>query len=129
MSFEILGVALILGALAMWVSKRGVNTHLKRVWDDDTGDPIDDTDRRMANGIYDQAFSIIESAIEKEPNRHDLKFKGAEVLFVWGKYDKFLEFVRKHQQELMASPDWSRVCILGAEACPNEPLFAIKDDE
>jgi len=100
-------------------------TLLREISGEDTGEPIDDADRRMAYGAYEDALAVIESAIAAEPRRPDLKFKALEILFVWGNGEKFLACANKFQRDLKASDDWSRVCIMGAEICPNERLFDV----
>src|SRR6202007_1690317 len=73
----------------------------------DQGDPLAEADFHMAYGLYDQAADLIRIAINREPNRRDLKLKLLEVFFVWGNKEQFLAAAR----ELAATP---------AEAAPGE---------
>jgi hypothetical protein len=90
----------------------------------DIGEPLHDADRRMADGNYTEAFALIESAINEEPTRSDLKLKLLEVLFVWGDSDRFLAFAKKFRGTLEDSNGWVRVRVMGAEICPNERMFS-----
>ena len=117
-------------ARAIWLLNRDAKnlgepskSVLLKLKDEDTGEPISDADRRMACGAYQDALSVIELAIVAEPNRSEFKFKALEILFVWGNAEKFLAFAKEHQHDLEASNEWSRVCIMGTEMCPNERLF------
>ena len=56
----------------------------------DQGDPLAEADFHMAYGLYDQAADLVRIAIQREPERRDLKLKLLEVFFVWGNKEQFL---------------------------------------
>lgn len=92
----------------------------------DQHDAISEADFHLSYGLYDQAAEIIKSAIERQPERHDLKLKLAEIYFVSGNKDAFVVVA----QELYATRDlapvgeWDKVLIMGKQLLPDHPLFA-----
>jgi len=90
---------------------------------EDTGNPIEDADRRMVYGAYEDAAALVESAILSEPGRTDLKAKLLEVLFVWGETERFLASVEQYDSELRKTPHWTKVRVMGEQLCPDEQLF------
>jgi pilus assembly protein FimV len=90
------------------------------------GDPLAEADFHMAYGLYDQAADLVQIALQREPDRRDLRLKLLEVFFVWGNKDRFLQSAR----ELSASRDqalpgeWEKVLIMGRQIAPEDPLFA-----
>ncbi|MFO1469199.1 MAG: FimV/HubP family polar landmark protein [Steroidobacteraceae bacterium] len=92
----------------------------------DQGDPLAEADFHMAYGLYDQAADLVRIALEREPDRRDLKLKLLEIYFVWGNKDLFLQSAK----DLYASRDkapageWDKILIMGKQICPDEPLFA-----
>ena len=135
LTYLVVALVIVFVVRAIWLSNRDAKnlgepseSLLLKLKEEDIGDPISDADRRMAHGAYNEALSIIESAIVAEPSRSELQFKALEILFVWGDGEKFLAVAKEHQHDLEASNEWSRVCILGAEICPNELLFVASSD-
>ena len=61
----------------------------------DQGDPLAEADFHMAYGLYDQAADLVRIAIQREPDRRDLKLKLLEVFFVWGNKEQFLTMARE----------------------------------
>ena len=57
----------------------------------DQGDPLAEADFHMAYGLYDQAADLVRIALEREPDRRDLRLKLLEIYFVWGNKDAFLQ--------------------------------------
>lgn len=92
----------------------------------DQGDPLAEADFHMAYGLYDQAADLIRLAVAREPQRRDLKLKLAEVFFVWGNKDEFLNTARElHATEAAGAPgDWDKVVIMGKQIAPEDALFA-----
>jgi pilus assembly protein FimV len=92
----------------------------------DQGDPLAEADFHMAYGLYDQAADLVRIALEREPDRRDLRLKLLEIYFVWGNKDAFLQTAK----ELAASRDrapageWDKIVIMGKQICPGDPLFA-----
>jgi pilus assembly protein FimV len=92
----------------------------------DQADPLAEADFHMAYGLYDQAAEIIKKAVEREPDRYDLRRKLIDICFVWGNADEFLKqakAVRELGGEGQAA-DWAKVSIMGRQICPGEPMFA-----
>ena len=91
----------------------------------DHGDPLAEADFHMAYGLYDQAADLVRSALQREPQRRDLKLKLLEVFFVWGNKDQFLLVAK----ELAASRgeaqpgEWDKILIMGKQIAPDDALF------
>lgn len=92
----------------------------------DQQDALGEADFHMAYGLYDQAADIVKLAIERQPERRDLKIKLAEIYFVWGNKDAFTEVARGlHDSQDQAAPgEWDKVLIMGKQICPDDPLFS-----
>jgi pilus assembly protein FimV len=92
----------------------------------DQGDPLAEADFHMAYGLYDQAADLIRIAINREPNRRDLKLKLLEVFFVWGNKEQFLQAARElASTRAEAAPgEWEKIVIMGKQLAPDDPLFA-----
>jgi pilus assembly protein FimV len=92
----------------------------------DQGDPLAEADFHMAYGLYDQAADLIRIAINREPNRRDLKLKLLEVFFVWGNKEQFLTAARElAASRADAAPgEWEKIVIMGKQLAPEDPLFA-----
>ncbi len=91
----------------------------------DQSDPLAEADFHMAYGLYDQAAEIIKKAVEREPDRYDLRRKLLDICFVWGNAGEFLtqaRAIREMPGELPGG-DWAKVAIMGRQICPGEPLF------
>jgi pilus assembly protein FimV len=91
----------------------------------DQSDPLAEADFHMAYGLYDQAADLVGKAIDREPDRSDLRLKLLDILFVWGKEDEFLDEAKTLRERLGDgdSAEWARVLIMGKQICPDEPLF------
>jgi pilus assembly protein FimV len=92
----------------------------------DQGDPLAEADFHMAYGLYDQAADLIRIAINREPNRRDLRLKLLEVFFVWGNKEQFLTAARDlASTRADAAPgEWEKIVIMGKQLAPDDPLFA-----
>lgn len=92
----------------------------------DQTDPLAEADFHMAYGLYDQAADLVRGAIADEPQRTDLKAKLAEVYFVWGNRDAFLDAAENLREALAGEQDadWDRVVIMGQQIAPEHELFA-----
>ncbi len=92
----------------------------------DQGDPLAEADFHMAYGLYDQAADLVRIALEREPERRDLKLKLLEIYFVWGNKDAFLQTAKElHASQDRAAPgEWEKILIMGKQICPEDPLFA-----
>jgi len=90
----------------------------------DTADPLAEADFHMAYGLYDQAVDLVRMALQREPQRNDLKLKLAEIHFVAGDTNQFLTVARDLKRSIGAGGDWDRIVIMGRQLAPDEPLFA-----
>ena len=88
-------------------------------------DALAEADFHMAYGLYDQAADIVKLAIERDPDRRDLLLKLAEIYFVWGNRDMFLDTAhRLHDTRNQAvAGEWDKVVIMGKQICPDDALF------
>jgi pilus assembly protein FimV len=90
----------------------------------DQADPLAEADFHMAYGLYDQAVDLVRMALQKEPQRNDLKLKLAEIHFVAGDTNQFLTVTRDLKRSLGSGGDWDRIVIMGRQLVPDEPMFA-----
>jgi pilus assembly protein FimV len=91
----------------------------------DQGDPLAEADFHMAYGLYDQAADLVRIALEREPDRRDLKLKLLEIYFVWGNKEAFLQTAKGLESSRDRAPagEWDKIVIMGKQICPDEPLF------
>jgi pilus assembly protein FimV len=91
----------------------------------DQQDALAEADFHMAYGLYDQAADLVKIAIEREPQRRDLKLKLLEIYFVWGNRELFVDAAR----DLYATRDqgtageWDKVLIMGKQIAPEDSMF------
>jgi pilus assembly protein FimV len=92
----------------------------------DQGDPLAEADFHMAYGLYDQAADLVRIAIEREPQRRDLKLKLLEIFFVWGNKDSFLQTARQLRASGGKAPtgEWEKIAIMGRQIAPEDAMFA-----
>ena len=92
----------------------------------DQGDPLAEADFHMAYGLYDQAADLVRIALEREPDRRDLRLKLLEIYFVWGNKDAFLQTAKELAATRDRAPagEWEKIVIMGKQICPGDPLFA-----
>jgi pilus assembly protein FimV len=90
------------------------------------GDPLAEADFHMAYGLYDQAADLVKMAIQREPDRRDLKLKLLEVFFVWGNKDQFLQTARDlaDSRDQSQPGEWEKVVIMGKQLAPEDALFS-----
>ena len=91
----------------------------------DQGDPLAEADFHMAYGLYDQAADLVRIALEREPDRRDLRLKLLEIYFVWGNKDAFLQTAKGLEATRDRAPagEWDKIMIMGKQICPDEPMF------
>jgi pilus assembly protein FimV len=89
------------------------------------GDPLAEADFHMAYGLYDQAADLVQIALQREPDRRDLRLKLLEVFFVWGNKDRFLQTARElaGSREQALPGEWGKILIMGRQIAPDDPLF------
>jgi pilus assembly protein FimV len=92
----------------------------------DQGDPLAEADFHMAYGLYDQAADLVRIALEREPDRRDLRLKLLEIYFVWGNKDLFLQTAKGLEASRDRAPagEWDKIVIMGKQICPDEPMFS-----
>lgn len=92
----------------------------------DQGDPLAEADFHMAYGLYDQAADLVRIAIQREPERRDLKLKLLEVFFVWGNKEQFLSMAHElSDSRAEAAPgEWEKIVIMGKQIAPEDPAFS-----
>ncbi len=92
----------------------------------DQGDPLAEADFHMAYGLYDQAADLVRIAIQREPQRRDLKLKLLEVFFVWGNREQFLATASELAESRgSADPgEWEKIVIMGKQIAPEDPMFS-----
>jgi pilus assembly protein FimV len=92
----------------------------------DQGDPLAEADFHMAYGLYDQAADLVRIALDREPDRRDLRLKLLEIYFVWGNKDAFLQTAKSLESTRDRAPagEWDKIVIMGKQICPDDPMFA-----
>jgi len=92
----------------------------------DQGDPLAEADFHMAYGLYDQAADLVRIAIQREPDRRDLKLKLLEVFFVWGNKEQFLTMARELSDSRSESGvgEWEKIVIMGRQIAPEDSMFS-----
>jgi len=92
----------------------------------DQGDPLAEADFHIAYGLYDQAADLVRIAIQREPQRRDLKLKLLEVFFVWGNKEQFLTMARELADTRVGSEagEWEKIVIMGKQIAPEDSMFA-----
>lgn len=95
----------------------------------DESDPVAEADFHMAYGLYDQAAALVERAIEKDPQSHELKMKLMEIFFVWGNKERFVEQAKAFKSEVgdAGASDWEKVAIMGKQLVPGDEMFVGSD--
>jgi pilus assembly protein FimV len=88
-------------------------------------DPISEADVYLAYGRHQQAEDIIREALEKTPERNDLKLKMLEVYFAAKKRDEFETAAQELHDTLgdESDPLWARAVTMGSQLCPDNELF------
>ncbi|HEX3847120.1 MAG TPA: FimV/HubP family polar landmark protein [Steroidobacteraceae bacterium] len=92
----------------------------------DQGDPLAEADFHMAYGLYDQAADLVRIALEREPDRRDLRLKLLEIYFVWGNKDAFLQTAKELEASRDRAPagEWDKIVIMGRQIAPDDPMFS-----
>jgi pilus assembly protein FimV len=104
--------------------------------------PIDfdnsETHVNIPSGLHDQVkfverrtnvIDVLRSAIEREPDRMDLRIKLMELYHATAATNRqgFIDAVRKlaEQPNYQATTDWDRIVAMGRQIAPEDPLFAL----
>ncbi|MEJ2609937.1 MAG: FimV/HubP family polar landmark protein [Candidatus Thiodiazotropha sp.] len=96
---------------------------------DETGevDPLSEADVYIAYGRYQQAEELIKQAVDKFPDREELKHKLLEIYFSAKKSEAFSALAQQlHDGGLEEQqPDtWMKIAVMGKELNPGYALFA-----
>ncbi len=97
---------------------------------DETGevDPVSEADVYIAYGRYQQAEELIKQAIERFPEREELKHKLLEIYYSAKNTKQFNRLAEELQQAGLEKekPDtWARVASMGKELDPGNTMFAV----
>jgi pilus assembly protein FimV len=99
-------------------------------------DPISEADVYLAYGRHQQAEDILNEALEKEPERNEIKLKLLEVFFAAKNRESFELKAQEFHDALgdESDPMWAKVVTMGGQLCPGSDLFgggsaeALKED-
>jgi pilus assembly protein FimV len=99
-------------------------------------DPISEADVYLAYGRHQQAEDILNEALEKEPERNEIKLKLLEVFFAAKNRESFEQKAQEFHDALgdESDPMWAKVVTMGGQLCPGSDLFggdsaeALKED-
>ncbi len=88
-------------------------------------DPISEADVYLAYGRHQQAEDILKEALDKEPERPDLKLKLLEVFFAAKNREAFEQGAQEFHDALGNEDDpmWAKVVTMGQQLCPGSDLF------
>jgi pilus assembly protein FimV len=88
-------------------------------------DPISEADVYLAYGRHQQAEDILKDAMEKTPERHELKLKLLEVYFAAKNAEAFTQQAEELHAALgdESDPLWAKAVTMGAQLCPTNELF------
>lgn len=90
----------------------------------DQSDPVAEADFHMAYGLYDQAADLINGALASDPDRQDLLAKLAEIYFVWGNRDAFIDAAGRMKAQVGDGPEWDKIVIMGQQIAADHELFS-----
>ncbi|MBU1192814.1 MAG: hypothetical protein KKE76_14030 [Gammaproteobacteria bacterium] len=96
-----------------------------QIHNDAEADPVAEADVYLAYGRYQQAEELIRNALNRAPQRSDLKLKLLEVLFAAKNANSFDSEAEGFLASL-GNPDgeeWQRVVEMGLELNPTNPLY------
>lgn len=96
---------------------------------DETGevDPLAEADVYLAYGRYQQAEELIRQAMEKFPERQELKHKLLEILYATKNKDAFVALAESAAAEGLDRNDpiaWGKIVTMGAQLATGHALFA-----
>ncbi len=89
-------------------------------------DPASEADVYIAYGRYQQAESLIAQALEKQPERVDLKLKLLEIYFTTRNTAAFVKLAEEMGAQGVANSEpeaWKKVVEMGRELLPSHRLF------
>ena len=88
-------------------------------------DPISEADVYLAYGRHQQAEDILKEALEKEPDRNEIKLKLLEVAFAAKNREAFEQGAQAFHDALgdESDPMWAKVVTMGSQLCPSSDLF------
>lgn len=95
-------------------------------------DPIVEADVYLAYRRYQQAEALVQSALEKQPDRQDLQAKLLEIYYAAKNSDAFQAMAQALYVNLGSNPEdplWQRILPMGRELCPEHELFASAADD
>lgn len=94
--------------------------------DEVEADPLAETDVYLAYGRYQQAEELVKAAIEKAPERNELKLKLLEVYYAaknTAEFDGQAEALLANLEN-PDDPIWQRAAEMGRELNPENPLYS-----
>lgn len=93
-------------------------------------DALSQADTFLAFGRTEQAEEVLSSALETQPNRHELYLK---LLGIYAEQDKPAEYEslakRFREKTLEDGPDWETARVMGAVIDPQNPLYQLPSAE
>lgn len=101
---------------------------IDEVISEETGevDPVSEADVYIAYGRYQQAEELVRQALEKEPERDELRFKLLEILYAAKETDKFVAEAEAASAVSVDQKDanaWQKIVSMGRELAPGSVLF------
>ncbi|MCG8428190.1 MAG: LysM peptidoglycan-binding domain-containing protein [Chromatiales bacterium] len=90
-------------------------------------DPLAEADVYIAYGRYQQAEELVKQAINKDPERLELKQKLAEILFATKDKDAYLALAEEMRGDDIDNQNpelWGRIVSMGAQLMPGAALFS-----
>lgn len=91
-----------------------------------TEDALGEADFHLAYGLYDEAISLVQSALVKAPQRRDLQLKLAECYAAAGRPVEFQELAETLHGRVDPTA-WEKLAEQGRKLCPGVALFGGAD--
>ena len=86
-------------------------------------DPVAEADFHMSYGLYDEAITLLQNAIQQDPSFVRAKLKLMEVAFVKGDRKLFQRFGSEFRNDLAQLAEWDKIRIMAEQICPDDPTF------
>ena len=100
------------------------------IQDDSEADPVAEADVYLAYGRFQQAEELVKSAMEKSPERQDLRLKLLEIYHAARNLGAFEDLAQTWAAELgTEGEDWERIAGMAAELNSAHPLFGGSEAE
>lgn len=97
--------------------------------DQQSADPLTETDVYIAYGRYQQAEDLMMDALNDDPDNKVYQLKLLDIYFAAGKAAEFETYAKSIRHMEHTDPDtWEQIVTMGSELCPDSELFGGTSD-